>query len=226
MSWTGTDTPGTDGPDTPPLRPTRFAELASTDRAALDALLDRVPMAHIGLVTAQGPFVVPTLQARDGDDLLLHGSSGSRWMRALAAGAPVCVAVSELSALVVARSAFESGVRYASATIFGTPRVLTGAEHLRGLDVLTDRLLPGRTAEVRRPTPKELAATMVLALRLEHWSLKVADGFSEDAPDDVAGPAWAGAVPLMSVWGPPQAAPDLRAGIEVPASVRALAGRS
>lgn len=226
MSRTGPGPLGADGPVAPPLRPTRFAELASTDRAALDALLDRVPMAHIGLVTAQGPFVVPTLQARDGDDLLLHGSSGSRWMRALAAGARVCVAVSELSALVVARSAFESGVRYASATIFGTPRVLTGADHVHGLDVLTDRLLPGRTAEVRRPTAKELAATMVLALRLDHWSLKVADGFSEDAPEDVAGPAWAGAVPLVNVWGSPQPAPDLRAGIEVPGSVRALVERS
>jgi hypothetical protein len=207
---------------TPPLRPTRFAELASTDRAALDALLDRAPMAHVGVVTADGPLVVPTLHARDGDHLLLHGSTGSRWMRLIADGAPVCVTVSELSALVVARSAFESGVRYASATIFGRASVLTGDAHLAGLDVLTDRLLPGRTDEVRRPSARELAATMVLAVPIEHWSLKVADGFSEDGPTDVAGPAWAGVVPLLTVWGEPQSAPDLRPGIEVPGSVRSL----
>ncbi|MBU4215538.1 MAG: pyridoxamine 5'-phosphate oxidase family protein [Actinobacteria bacterium] len=179
-------------------------------------------MAHIGLVMGDGPFVVPTLHARDGDQLLLHGSTGSRWMRALADGAPVCVTVSELSALVVARSAFESGVRYASAAIFGRASVLSGAAQLAGLELLTDRLLPGRTAEVRRPSARELAATMVLAIPLEHWSLKVADGFSDDDPTDVAGPAWAGALPLLTVWGDPQPAPDLRPGIEVPGSVRAL----
>lgn len=210
---------------TPPLRPARMPERSSTDRAGLDALLDRTLLAHVGVVTGTGPLVVPTLHARDGDRLLLHGSTGSRWMRALADGAPVCVTVSELSALVVARSAFESGVHYASAAVFGTVTVLTGAEHLAGLDLLTDRLLPGRTGEVRRPAAKELAATMVLAVPLERWSLKAAVDWSTDDAQDAAGPAWAGLVPRVTGWGEPIGAPDLRADIEIALSVRALVAR-
>jgi nitroimidazol reductase NimA-like FMN-containing flavoprotein (pyridoxamine 5'-phosphate oxidase superfamily) len=197
-------------------------ERSSTDRAELEALLDRTLIAHVGVNTPTGPLVVPTLHARDGDRLLLHGSTGSGWMRAMAGGAPVCITVSELNALVVARSAFESGVHYASASVFGTATLLAGAEHLAGLDRLTDRLLPGRTGEVRRPAPKELAATMVLAVPIERWSLKATDDWAQDDEQDVAGPAWAGLVPRVTGWGEPIGSPDLRPGIEVPGSVRSL----
>lgn len=205
------------------LTPTRLAERASTDRAALDALLDEVLVAHVGLSLDEGPLVIPTGFARDGDRILLHGSTGSRWLRALASGAGVCVTVTALDALKVARSAFNSGMRYRSACLFGVCELLSGADAARALEVFTDRMLPGRTAELRPNTAKELAATVVLALPITEWSLKASDGFVDDPAEDLAGDAWAGVVPLVSGYGVPLPNPDLRPGIEVPASVRALA---
>lgn len=204
------------------LVPTRMPERTTSDRAVLDVLLDKELVAHVGLNLPEGPLVIPTGFARDGDRLLFHGSTGSRWMRALAGGADVCVTVTALDAITVARSAFESGMRYRSACLFGRCVVLAGDEAVRALDVFTDHVLPGRSAEVRPSTPKELAATLVLALPIQEWSLKTADGFAEDPAEDVAGDAWAGVVPLRTTWGEPEPSPDLRPGIEVPASVRAL----
>jgi nitroimidazol reductase NimA-like FMN-containing flavoprotein (pyridoxamine 5'-phosphate oxidase superfamily) len=202
------------------LIPSRMAERTTEDRAILDALLDEVLVAHVGLNLDEGPLVIPTGFASDGDRLLFHGSTGSRWMRALAAGAPVCVTVTALDGIKVARSGFESGMRYRSACLFGACTALAGADAVRALDAFVDRILPGRSREVRPSTPKELAATMVLALPITEWSVKTADGFPEDPAADVAGDAWAGVVPLYQVAGDPVPNPDLRAGIEVPASVR------
>jgi len=210
-------------PSDPTLVPARHADRTSSDRAALDDLLDSCLVAHVGLVAEHGPVVIPTAYARDGDQLLLHGSTGSRWMRALADGDAACVSVTQLRALVVARSAFESSMHYASAVLFGRCSVITGAAKLAALDVITDHLIPGRTAQVRRPTPRELAATLVLALPIEQWSFKTSDGWPQDGPDDVAGPAWAGVLPLVTSWGTPRPAPDLAPGIAVPAQLAALA---
>jgi nitroimidazol reductase NimA-like FMN-containing flavoprotein (pyridoxamine 5'-phosphate oxidase superfamily) len=204
------------------LVPTRLGERVSTDRAALDALLDEVLVAHVGFAMPDGPLVLPIGFARDRDRLILHGSSGSRWLRALAAGAEVCAGVTALDGIKVARSAFESGMRYRSACVFGTCEVLSGADAEHGLEVFTDRVLPGRTAEIRRSTPRELAATIVLALPIATWSFKSSDGFSEDPAEDLAGDAWAGVVPMRTAYEQPLPSPDLRDGIGVPASVRAL----
>jgi hypothetical protein len=155
--------------------------------------------------------------------LLLHGSTGSPWIRAAAAGAPVCVQVTAADAIIVARSAFESSLRYRSAVLFGVCESLDGPPKQAALDVLTDHLIPGRTREVRRPTAKELAATLVLALPIAEWSLKVSGGWSEDPESDIAGDAWAGVLPIVTSYGEPAGAPDLRPGIAVPASVRQLA---
>lgn len=203
---------------------TRLPEKASTERSELDALLDEAILCHIGLVGDDGhPVVLPTAVARDGDRLLAHGSTGSRWMRLLADGAPASVAVTALDALVVARSAFESSMHYRSAVLFGTfTAVRDTADKTHALDVLTEALLPGRVTEVRRPTAKELAATLVLALPITQWSLKVSQGWPEDPDDDVAGSAWAGVVPLNTMAGAAMPAPDLRAGIPIPGSVRRL----
>ncbi|MGN6605776.1 MAG: pyridoxamine 5'-phosphate oxidase family protein [Jatrophihabitans sp.] len=194
----------------------------STDRTALDALLDASVVGHVGLVAGGRPLVVPTAVARDGDTLLLHGSTGSGWMRALAAGADACVTVTALGGVVVARSAFESSLHYRSAVVFGRCRRLAGDEHLRALDRFTDKLIPGRVAEVRRPLAKELAATMALALPIAEWSLRISEGWPDDPPEDVAGDAWAGVVPLTTTYGDPRPAPDLRTGIPVPPSVVGL----
>ena len=206
-------------------RLTRLAELGSSDRAALDALLDGSKVAHVAVVKDDRPVVIPTACARAGDVLLMHGSTGSGWMREVATGAPVSVAVTSVEGLVVARSAFESSMLYRSAVLFGSCAVLTGDDKQAALDVLTDHLIPGRTAEVRASNPKELAATLVLALPIETWSLKISDDWPEDPPEDVDGPAWAGLLPLETAYAVPVAAPDLRDGIDVPPSVRQLSGR-
>jgi nitroimidazol reductase NimA-like FMN-containing flavoprotein (pyridoxamine 5'-phosphate oxidase superfamily) len=207
----------------PPRRPTRLAEKASTDRTDLDALLDSSVVGHFGLVAEDGtPVVMPTAVVRDGDRVLAHGSTGSRWMRRLAQGVPAALAVTAYDGLVVARSAFESSLRYRSAVLFGACVPLPDDEKVRALDLVTDTLVPGRVAELRRPTRAELAATLVLALPIDDWSLKISAGWPEDEPDDVAGPAWAGVVPLRQVYDAPLPAPDLAPGIAVPASVAAL----
>ena len=205
-----------------PRRGIRLPELASTDRAALDRLLDEALVGHLALVADDGtPAVIPTAVIRDGDRVLCHGSTGSRWMRRLATGVPTALAVTAYDALVVARSAFESSIRYRSAVVFGSCTPVVDDKE-RVLDLVTERLLPGRVAEVRRPTAAELAATLVLALPIEDWSLSVSDGWPEDAEEDLAGSAWAGVVPLLTSYGAPEAAPDLREGIDVPPSVRGL----
>ncbi len=207
-------------------RPIRLPELASTDRDALDALLDSALVGHFALVAEDGtPAVIPTAVIRDGDRVLAHGSTGSRWMRRLAGGVPTALAVTSYDGIEVARSAFESSIHYRSAVLFGRcSQVVDDKE--RVLDLITERLLPGRVAEVRRPTKAELAATQVLALPIDDWSLRISAGWPDDADADVAGPAWAGVVPLRQVYGAPLAAPDLRDGIDVPPSVRALAERA
>ncbi|MBO0844439.1 MAG: pyridoxamine 5'-phosphate oxidase family protein [Nocardioides sp.] len=205
-----------------PREPIRLPEKASTERSDLDALLDSTRVGHFGVVADDGtPVVIPTMVVRDGDRVLAHGSTGSRWMRRLASGVPAALAVTAYDGLVVARSAFESSIRYRSAVLFGRCSHLSDDKE-RFLDLITEALIPGRVAEVRRPTKAELAATLVLALPIEDWSLKISAGWPEDEDDDVAGPAWAGVVPVRSVCDAPLPAPDLRDGIEVPPSVRAL----
>lgn len=204
------------------LIPTRLPERLSGDRAALDRLLDEALVGYVGLSLPEGPLVVPVSYARDGDRVLLHGSTGSPRMRSLAEGAEVCFTVACVDALVVARSASETGMNYRSACLFGTCEVLAGADRLAALDAYTNRYLPGRTAEVRRPTQKEVVGTLVLALPIQTWSMKVAEGFAEDEPEDLRGDAWAGLVPLGLAIKEPIPSPDLRPGIELPGSVQSL----
>ena len=148
--------------------------------------------------------MIPTAIARDGDAVLAHGSTGSGWMRRLADGRRVCLTVTVLEGLVVARSAFESSMVYRSAVIFGSCAPVADRAHKRAaVDVITEKLLPGRVAEVRGPTGKELAATLVLRLPIEEWSLKVSHDWPEDPADDVRGPAWAGIVPLCESYADP-----------------------
>jgi nitroimidazol reductase NimA-like FMN-containing flavoprotein (pyridoxamine 5'-phosphate oxidase superfamily) len=205
---------------------TRLPHLASTNRAELDRLLDDAVVGHLAFNADGRPVAMPTSIARDGDRVLAHGSTGSRWMRLLATGIPVSLAVTALEGLVVARSAFESSMLYRSAVLFGRCEPVMGQlDKERALDVLTEAFLPGRAAEIRRPTAREHAATLVLSLPISEWSLKISDGWPDDPEDDVAGPAWAGLVPMSTNVQDIQNAPDLRAGIPVPRSVRALVDR-
>ena len=205
---------------------TRLPHLASTDRAELDRLLDDAVVGHFAFAVDERPVVMPTAIARDGDRILAHGSTGSGWMRVLSGGVPASLAVTAFEGLVVARSAFESSMLYRSAVLFGGCEPVKSRPHKeRALDVLTEAFLPGRVVEIRRPTTRELAATLVLSFPIVEWSLKISTGWPDDTEDDVTGPAWAGLVPMSTTVDGARAAPDLRAGIPVPASVRALAGR-
>jgi len=205
------------------LTPSRMADRMSDDRSVLDAVLDEALVGYLGLSLEEGPLVLPVSYARDGDRLLFHGSTGSHRMRAIASGAEVCFSVAVMDALKVSRTGEGTGMRYRSAVIFGACTRIEDAEKERALDVYLDRYVPGRTAEVRRSTKKELAATMVLELPIEQWSVKTADGFPSDEPEDIAAGGWAGVVPLRTVWEAPIPNPDLGLGIDVPASILRLA---
>jgi nitroimidazol reductase NimA-like FMN-containing flavoprotein (pyridoxamine 5'-phosphate oxidase superfamily) len=187
----------------------RIPEKAVTDRAVLNEVLDAGLVAHVGIVDESGqPFVVPVAYARDGERLLIHGSTGSRLFRRLAEGAPACVTVTLLDGLVLARSAFESSMNYRGAMVLGSCTVLEDDERDRALRLISDHLLPGRWDDIRPPSRKELAATLVLAIPLDEASVKVSDKQPEDDPQDVDRPVWGGRVPIREVFGAPE--PDER----------------
>jgi uncharacterized protein len=187
---------GTAHPATPRTRIRRLPEKAVSDRAALSAVLDAGLVAHVGISVSDQPFVMPCGYARDDDRLLLHGSTGSRLFRALAAGCPACVTVTILDGLVVATSLFESSMHYRSAVVLGRGSSLIGAPKKRALDVLADTLLPGRRVDARPPNRRELAATSVIAIPMDEWSVKVSDSPPEVVSDDVGWMPWSGVVPL------------------------------
>jgi hypothetical protein len=174
----------------------RLPDKAVTNRDDLDAVLDAGLVAHVGISVEDQPFVLPCGYARDGDRVLLHGSTGSRLFRALAEGTPACVSVTLLDGLVVARSLFESSMHYRSAMVLGAGVGVTGKEKRRALDLLSDALLPGRRPDARPPTRRELAATCVVAIPIREWSLKVSDGPPEVVADDDGWGPWTGVVPL------------------------------
>jgi hypothetical protein len=177
-------------------------------------------VAHVAVRDAPGqPYVLPVAYARDGDRVLFHGSTASRLFRALADGAPTCLTVTLLDGLVLARSVFESSMHYRCAMVLGTATPLEHRAKFDALRRITDHLMPGRWDDARQPSRKELAATLVLGLPLDEWSLKVSDGPPDDAADDLDLPVWAGTLPLREVQGEPVAAPDLRGDPPVPAYV-------
>ena len=203
--------------------PTRKPQrLADADWPALDRLLRDSPVVHVAFVESGQPRVMPIAAACERDSVLLHGSTGSRWLRLLATGVPMSLAVTALDGLVVARSAFESSMHYRSAVLFGRCAPVAEGEEEHALDVLTDALIPNRVAEVRRPTTRELAATLVLRMTVEEFSMKVSDGWPADPEDDVQGSAWAGVLPAQVTYQRALPAPNLRDGIDLPPSVRSL----
>jgi uncharacterized protein len=204
----------------------RESERQVTDREALHAVLDEALVAHVGVVRDGLPLVLPFACARDGDSLLLHGSTGSGLMR-LATDEPVCATVTHLDGLVYARTTFDSSMRYRSAVVHGVATPVPAEDKDRALRVLSDHLFRDRTAEVRASTAKELAATTVLRVSLERASLKIAAGPPEVDPDDVEPRSvWAGVLPLSTVAGEPLPSPDVPAGVDVPPSVRRAAART
>lgn len=206
---------------TPRTRLGRLKDRARTDRSALYELLDDGRICHLGVVVDGSPVVIPTGYGRSGDTLYLHGSSGAASLIA-ASGQEICVTVTHIDGIVIARSVFHHSMNYRSAVIYGTPRPLTEEdEKLHGLEAITERLAPGQWNTARLPTRKELAATTVLALSLEEASVKVRQGPPSDDDEDHALDLWAGVLPVRQVFGTPVPDPLLRPGIPVPPHIKA-----
>ncbi len=191
---------------TPPsdlVRVGRKPERGHYDRATIDAIVDGAIVGHVGFVIDDQPYVIPTAIWRKGDRLYWHGSSASRMLRATA-GARVCITVSRIDALVLARSGFDHSVDYHSAVILGTAHlVVDEAEKLAALEAFVERLFPGRWPTLRPPRPKELKATTVLWTELSEASAKIRDIGAHDEPGDETWPAWAGTIPMTTVLGEP-----------------------
>ena len=196
----------------------RLPERGLYDRGAIDAVLDAGLVAHLGLVSDSQPFVIPTLHARVGEDVYVHGSSASRTLRELADGIAACLTVTLLDGIVFARSVFEHSMNYRSVVVLGTASpVVERDEKLAALEAFTEKLLPGRWAEARPPTPTELKATSVLRMSLEEASAKIRDGGPEDGDTpDADLDVWAGYLPLAVTALDPVPDPSLRPGIPVP----------
>ncbi|HEY0543679.1 MAG TPA: pyridoxamine 5'-phosphate oxidase family protein [Actinoallomurus sp.] len=199
----------------------RLRDQGRSDRAALVEVLRAGFVCHLGVVVDGTPMVVPTVYGFDDDFLYFHGSVASR---SLAGGQTVCVTVTHVDGLVLARSVFEHGVNYRSAMVYGPPRALDGDDKLAGLRVLSEHAAPGQWDYARQPNRKELAATSIFALSLDEASVKIAEGppGDGDGPDAELG-VWAGVVPLETVRRPPEPDPALPGGIAVPDHISALA---
>ena len=200
------------------VRVRRVHDKASYDRDAVHAILDEALVAHLGFAHEGQPFVIPTLHARVGEHVYVHGSSASRTLRALGGALPACLTVTLLDGLVFARSVFEMSANYRSVVVLGEAVAVTGAdEKLAALRAFSDHVMPGRWEAARGPTRQELKATSVLRLALDEASAKISAGGPDDGESADAGlPVWAGHVPVRLVAGEPVPCPRLRPGIPVP----------
>jgi nitroimidazol reductase NimA-like FMN-containing flavoprotein (pyridoxamine 5'-phosphate oxidase superfamily) len=195
----------------------REAERAVYDRAAAYRILDEGFICHVGFVVDGQPFVIPTGYGRVGDDLYIHGSAASRMLRNLDQGVAVCVTVTLLDGLVLARSIFNHSMNYRSVVVLGTAvAVQERAEKLEALRLLSEHILPGRWVESRQPNEKEIKATLVMRLPITEFSAKVRQGPAIDDEEDYAFPTWAGVIPLEMVAGEPIDDARLMAGQVVP----------
>ncbi len=204
----------------------RNPKRAVYDRAAIDAVLDEARICHLGFTDGGQPFVLPTLHARLGDELLLHGSAAGRAMRTLAAGAPACVTVTLVDGLVLARSAFHHSMNYRCVVLLGTARLIEDrAAKEAALEAFTEKLVPGRWPSVRWPSSRELKATKVLSMPIDEVSAKIRTGPPVDDDEDYALDAWAGVIPLAVVAGAPVADPRLAPDVLEPEHVRTYTAR-
>lgn len=196
----------------------RAPQRAAHDPAALYGVLDEGLICHVGFVHDGAPVVIPTSYGRDGDVLYLHGSTGSRMMRHLATGAPVCVTVTLLDGLVLARSVMHHSMNYRSAVVFGSARPVTDAdERWHAFEVIVDHLVPGRWTDARQPNRREAAATAIVAVELTEASVKLRTGPPVDDESDLDAGTWAGVLPVTTTVGAPRADDLTPAGVDAPA---------
>lgn len=209
---------------TPPSERTRVRRLperGAYDRATIDAIVDEALLCHLAWVTDEGyPRVIPTIHARVGDTLYVHGSTASRTLRGVRHGRDVCVEMTLLDGLVLARSAFHHSMNYRSVVVYGRPREVTDPQEKDlAQRALVEHVARGRTADARMPNQRELDQTTILAVALEEVSAKVRTGPPKDDAEDLDLPVWAGVLPLRMAPGEPEPAPDLRPGLQVPGYV-------
>jgi hypothetical protein len=204
-------------PDLERSRVRRLPERARRERAEVHAILDEGLVCHVGFASDQGPVVIPTLYARDGERLYLHGSPASRMLRSLARGIPVCITVTHVDGLVLARSAFHHSMNYRSAVVFGTAKEVDDLEEKRrALRRIVEHVVPGRTPDTRAPNEFEEKFTRVLAVEIEEASAKLRSGGPKDDEADLSLPHWAGVIPLQLVPGAPLADEGLAPGAQAP----------
>jgi nitroimidazol reductase NimA-like FMN-containing flavoprotein (pyridoxamine 5'-phosphate oxidase superfamily) len=198
----------------------RLRERARYDRATIDAILDEGLVCHVGFVDDGQPFVIPAAYARMGDLVVIHGSRASRMMSRLASSDPVCVTVTLLDGLVLARSAFHHSMNFRSVVVIGIASEITDdGDKRRALDAIVEHVAPDRLADVRPPSDAELGATRVVALRLDESSAKLRSGPPKDDEADRGLLCWAGVLPLALVPGDPIPDPGLPPGTEAPSHV-------
>ncbi|GAB4208146.1 MAG: pyridoxamine 5'-phosphate oxidase family protein [Roseiflexaceae bacterium] len=206
---------------TPLNRVRRLPKRGHYDRATIDPIIDAALICHVGFVQDGQPFVIPTLHARDGADILLHGASTSRMVQHLAAGEPACLTITHVDGIVLARSVFHHSINYRSAVLFGRAEPIESPEEkLEALARFTERLLPGRWQDARPPNAQELKATGVVRFTIESASAKIRNGPPGDEPEDLDLAVWAGVLPLHTQLGTPQPDPQQPAGLPLPGYLR------
>jgi nitroimidazol reductase NimA-like FMN-containing flavoprotein (pyridoxamine 5'-phosphate oxidase superfamily) len=203
---------------TPRTRLVREAERAIYDREAVYRILDEGFLCHVGFVVDGQPFVIPTSYGRKDDTLFIHGSAASRMLRQLKESVPVCITVTLLDGLVLARSIFNHSMNYRSVVVLGKATLVDDpADKLSALRLLSEHIIPGRWADSRQPNERELKATSVLRVPIEEFSAKVRTGPAVDDEEDYSFPTWAGVVPLEMIAGAPVSDSRLDPSREVPA---------
>jgi hypothetical protein len=206
----------------------RLPKRGAYERATIDAILDEALVCHVGFVADGQPYVIPTIHGRRGDRLYVHGSAASRMLNSMSDGIPVCVSVTLVDGLVLARSAFHHSMNYRSVVVLGTAEpVEDEAEKMAALEAIVEHVLPGRWAEARPPNALEMKATLVLRLPIEEASAKLRTGPPIDDEEDYALPIWAGVIPLKLTPSAPIADARLAGGAPpAPTYARAGVGRA
>jgi len=217
LALAGVPLPISEIPTTQRTRVIREAERGVYDREAVNRVLDEGFLCHVGFVVDGQPFVIPTSYGRKAENLYVHGSSASRMLRQMKEGVPVCVTITLLDGLVLARSIFNHSMNYRSVVILGKATLVNdGDEKLAALRVLSEHILPGRWDDVRQPNERELKATSVLRVPIEEFSAKIRTGPPIDDEEDYAFPTWAGVLPLGTTIGAPISDPRLNPSFAVP----------
>lgn len=213
-------------PRTDRVRVRRMHQRGHYDRASIDAVLDAGMVCHLGYMTAQGPVVMPTLYWREGDHVYWHGSAASQTLRTLAPGAQVCLTVTHMDGLVLARSGFHHSANFRSAVLFGNAEAVTDPDEvLARLKTFMEGIVPGRWDTIRPVTAQELKATTLLRLAIDEASAKIRTGGPVDDEEDYVLPIWSGVVPITAQYGTPVPDPRNLPEVALPTEIAAMVGR-